>query len=194
MDTLGQENVRKLSVVLIVDLLKLERDTARAAEIANDMTALAEDLLMSGDYADARDVAAALSDGAANPEFVARAACREALASLSHSAALHETVAILGELDPDPLAAFTDICSLLGSAVVDTLMMTLKMPDRSPALERGSDDHRRVRRAGDPAADVARGRRADVRAVQPGARARADRARRKRCRCSSRCSAATIRS
>jgi HEAT repeat protein len=47
-------------------------------------------------------------------------------------------VAILGELDQDPLALFGEICSLLGSPAVDTLMMTLKMPDRSPALERGS--------------------------------------------------------
>src|SRR5205823_10900692 len=41
-------------------------------------------------------------------------------------------------LDKEPLAVFADICSLLGPPVVDTLMMTLKMPDHSPALERGS--------------------------------------------------------
>jgi HEAT repeat protein len=138
-ETLGQENVRKLSVILIVDLLRLERDTARAAEIANDMTALAEDLLMSGDYDDARTVARALSETAANEKSAARAACREAMDSLAHSAALHETVAILGQLDPDPLAIFAEICRLLGPSVVDTLMMTLTMPDRSLALERGSE-------------------------------------------------------
>ena len=137
-ETLGQENVRKLSVVLIIDLLKLETEAARAAEIAHDMTALAEDLLMSGDYDEARAVAAALSEAAGNPKCVAHAACREALDMLAHSAALHETVAMLGELDAGPLSVFADVCGLLGPASVDTLIMTLKMADRSPALERGS--------------------------------------------------------
>ena len=41
-ESLGQQNVRKLSVVLIIDLLKLERGPERAAEIADDMTALAK--------------------------------------------------------------------------------------------------------------------------------------------------------
>jgi HEAT repeat protein len=47
-------------------------------------------------------------------------------------------VAVLGELDEQPLAVFADTCALLGPVSVDTLIMTLKMPDRSPALERGS--------------------------------------------------------
>ena len=37
-ESLGQQSVRKLSVVLIIDLLKLEREAERAAEIADDMT------------------------------------------------------------------------------------------------------------------------------------------------------------
>jgi HEAT repeat protein len=119
--------------------LKLERDPGRAAEIAQDMTGLAEDLLMSGDYEEARSVSSALSAAAGDDKFVARGACREAIASLSHSAAMHETMAILGDLDQEPLNAFGAICSLLGPPVVDTLMMTLKMPDRSPALERGAN-------------------------------------------------------
>ena len=62
-DTLGQQNVRKLSVVLIIDLLKLERGRASVRRRSrDDMTALAEDLLMAGDYAEARDVALALRD------------------------------------------------------------------------------------------------------------------------------------
>ena len=115
-DTLGQQNVRKLSVVLIIDLLKLERDQVRAAEIADDMTALAEDLLMSGDYTDARNVAAALNEAAANPKSVARAACREALTSFGHSPAMHETVAMLSDTSPSCIcqtaaSAFACACS-----------------------------------------------------------------------------------
>jgi hypothetical protein len=191
-ETLGQENVRKLSVVLIIDLLKLETEAARAAEIAHDMTALAEDLLMSGDYDEARAVAAALSEAAGNPKCVAHAACREALDKLAHSAALHETVAILGELDAGPLSVFADVCGLLGPASVDTLIMTLKMADRSPALERGSRIIIGFGASRGSAAGAARGRRAAGGAVQPRTGAGKDRGAGKRCPYCSRCFAATI--
>ena len=138
-ETLGQQNVRKLSVVLIIDLLKLERDPVRAAEISNDMTALAEDLLMSCDYGEARDVAAALNEAASNEEFVAREACREALTSLSHSAAMHEAVAMLSDLEEDHLVVFAELCHLMGPPTVDTLGMTLKVADRTPARLRAAD-------------------------------------------------------
>src|SRR6185503_18793885 len=78
-ESLGQQNVRKLSVVLIIDLLKLETNAARAAEIADDMTALCEDLLLSGEYAEARNVAAALNGAANLEQYVSRTACRDAL-------------------------------------------------------------------------------------------------------------------
>ena len=138
-DSLGQQNVRKLSVALIIDLLKLERDAARAAEIADDMTALAEDLLMEGDYAEARDVASALADAANNAEFVAPGACREALSRLATSAAVHEAVALLGDMDEDRLGLFTDFCRLVGVPVVDVLGMTLRIQDRTAARVRASN-------------------------------------------------------
>jgi HEAT repeat protein len=138
-ETLGQQNVRKLSVVLIIDLLKLERDQVRAIEISDDMTALAEDLLMSCDYAQARDVAAALNEATNNEAFIARAACREALTSLSLSAAMHETVVMLGDLEKEQLPVFAELCHLAGPPVVATLGMTLKIADRTPARRRAAD-------------------------------------------------------
>ena len=138
-ESLGQQNVRKLSVVLIIDLLKLERDAVRAAEIADDMTALAEDLLMAGDYAEARDVASALNDAANNPKFVSPGTCREALSRLATSAAVHEAVAMLGELDDEHLKLFTELCRLSGIFVIDVLGMTLRIQDRTAARVRASD-------------------------------------------------------
>ncbi len=49
-ETLGQDNVRRLSVTLLVDLLKLEQNAERAPELARDVAALGEDLLLAGDY------------------------------------------------------------------------------------------------------------------------------------------------
>jgi HEAT repeat protein len=103
------------------------------------MTALAEDLLMAGDYGDARRVAAALAEAATDARFVAPGACREALARLATSAAMHETVALLGDLDDESVGIFADICRLLGPAVVDVLAMTLRIQDRAAARVRASD-------------------------------------------------------
>jgi hypothetical protein len=138
-ESLGQENVRKLSVVLIIDLLKLEREAARAAEIADDMTALAEDLLIAGDYEDARRVAAALAEAAANKKFVSPGACREALHKLATSAAMHESVAMLGDFDEQSASIFSEICRLVGVSVVDVLAMTLRIHERRAARVRASD-------------------------------------------------------
>jgi hypothetical protein len=138
-ETLGQQNVRKLSVLLIVDLLKLEREAGRAAEIAHDMTALAEDLLMSGDYAEALDVGTALNDAATSETCVARGACREALAKLAISAAMHETVAMLGDLEQDTLGLFTQLCRRVGVATVDVLGLTLRIQERTQARTRAAD-------------------------------------------------------
>ena len=138
-DSLGQQNVRTLSVVLIIDLLRLEREAARASEIADDMAALAEDLLMAGDYAEARDVAKALSDASNNTTFVAPGACRGALSRLAQSAAIHEAVAMIGDIDEAHLRVFTDICRLLGMPVIDVLGMTLRIQDRTPARVRAAD-------------------------------------------------------
>jgi hypothetical protein len=138
-ESLGQQNVRKLSVTLIIDLLKLERDAARAAEIADDMTALAEDLLMSGDYGDARDVAKALNEAAHDEKFVARGACREALARLAGTAGIHDTVAILGDLEAEPLAFFAELCRMVGVPAVDVLGLTLRIQDRTQGRVRAGN-------------------------------------------------------
>ena len=67
-ETLGQDNVRRLSVRLLVDLLKLEQDPERAPELARDVAALGEDLLLAGDYASALIVTRALAGaGGARP-------------------------------------------------------------------------------------------------------------------------------
>jgi hypothetical protein len=138
-ESLGQQNVRKLSVALIIDLLKLERDAARAAQIADDMTALAEDLLMAGDYGDARDVATALNEAANNEAFVARGACREALALLAGSAGMHETVTSLGDLEAEPLAIFAELCRMCGVPSVEVLGLTLRIQEHTQGRVRAGD-------------------------------------------------------
>ena len=75
LDTLGQDNVRRLSVRLLIDLLTLEKDPARAPEIARDVAALSEDLLLAGDYDSTLAVIAASVPGAGR-DRVAKEASR----------------------------------------------------------------------------------------------------------------------
>jgi hypothetical protein len=88
METLGQDSVRTLSVTLLMDLLTLERDPQRAADIAGDMEALAEDLLMSGAYDDARTVTRALAERGGARSALGHDACRQALDRLGESSAM----------------------------------------------------------------------------------------------------------
>ena len=134
-DTLGQDNVRRLSVTLLVDLLTLERDPARAPALANDVAALGEDLLMAGDYSSARAVTRALAERAA-ADGVTKAACRIALDGLVEGAAFHEAVEFFGEMPPDDAACFTDICLAIGPPATAALRVLLEAEEDTSGRER----------------------------------------------------------
>src|SRR5262249_57875327 len=89
-DTLGQDNVRRLSATLLIDLLTLERNPARAPELARDVAALAEDLLLAGDYESALAVATALQTRAADPAAITSQASRAGLHRMGATAAVHQ--------------------------------------------------------------------------------------------------------
>lgn len=120
-DTLGQDNVRRLSAILLVDLLQLERDHERAHDVARDVAALGEDLLLAGDYDSALTVTRALATQAANPGAVASAGSRIALDGLVQTAAFHETVDLLGEMPDAEAAVLGAICVAIGPAAADAL-------------------------------------------------------------------------
>jgi hypothetical protein len=121
MESLGQESVRTLSVALLIDLLTIERDAARAADIATDMEALAEDLLMSGAYADARAVTKSLGDRATTTGAIGRDACRHALDRLGESLALLETAAVIGDVEDDAWEPIRGIIQSVGPAGIEAL-------------------------------------------------------------------------
>ena len=119
--TLDQDNVRRLSVTLLIDLLRLERDPKRAPEVARDVGRLAEDLLLSGDYESALAVTAALAEQAANPKSVTHGGSRETLDALAATVAFHEAADLLGEMDEPSAVQFAQICRHIGPASLDGL-------------------------------------------------------------------------
>jgi len=120
MASLGQENVRGLSVVMLIDLLTIEKDAARAGEIAGDMAALDEDLLMSGAYADALTVTSALARRA-NSSLLGRDACRYALDRLGESVALRETAALLSDVGDEDWQAIKAVLESIGPPCIESL-------------------------------------------------------------------------
>ena len=138
-DTLGQDNVRRLSVALLIDLLTLERDAARAADIARDMEALAEDLLLSGAYEDAVAVTTALADRAGSANAIGRDACRQALDRLGESVAMRETAAVIGEVDEDGWTAIRRIVAIVGPSSIEALKPLLAVEHETDASRRAEE-------------------------------------------------------
>ena len=138
-ETLGQDSVRTLSVILLKDLLSIEEDAGRAAEIAQDMEALAEDLLMSGSYEDARSVTAALADRAGNAGAIGREPCRHALDRLGDSLALRETAALLADVDEAGAAAIRGVFAAVGAPSVESLKPIVMVEHETPAATHAAD-------------------------------------------------------
>ena len=139
MDTLGQENVRTLSVTLLIDLLSLEDDNARASDLAHDMEALAEDLLMSGAYADATVVTSALAERAARPGAAGRDGCRLALDRLGESLAMRETVSLIGDVDEQAWQAIRELIARVGPSSIEALKALVLVENDTAASTRAAD-------------------------------------------------------
>ncbi len=137
-DSLGQENVRRLSVILLIDLLTLERDAARASAIASDLGALCEDLLLAGDYQGAVDVTQALSAQVADVSAIARDGSRLALDALVSTMAFAEAVEMLGEMSDAEAALFANVCANIGAAATGPLRNLLDVEALTPGRRRAS--------------------------------------------------------
>jgi HEAT repeat protein len=137
-DSLGQDNVRRLSVILLIDLLTLERDQARATEIAGDVAALCEDLLLAGDYESAVDVTRVLAEQAADSAAIAGGGSRLALDGLVSTIAFREAVDMLGEMSDAEAALVARVCANVGPAATDALRNLLDVEALTPARRRAT--------------------------------------------------------
>ena len=114
MDSLGENSVRTLSAQLLVDLLSLETDAEALGALTRDLAALAEDLLMAGDFANARRVAEALAVRGGE-------AARQALDELGASPGLADAAMLAGELDAAALEDLEALARAIGPASVESL-------------------------------------------------------------------------
>jgi len=139
MESLGQASVRSLSVRLLIDLLTIEPDETHASQIAEDMEALDEDLLMSGAYDDALTVTRALSARAASVGGMGRDACRHALDRLGESTAMLETTALLGDVEEGDWDAIKAVIAAIGPPSIESLKPVVIVEDDTLATSRAED-------------------------------------------------------
>jgi HEAT repeat protein len=139
MASLGQESVRGLSVQLLIDLLAIEEDAGRAAEIARDMEALSEDLLMAGAYDDTQQVTQALAARATAKTGIGRDACRQALDQLGESMAMRETASIIGDIDEKAWASVRSIVTTVGPSSIEALRPIVAVEHDGVASARASE-------------------------------------------------------
>ena len=139
MDSLGQASVRSLSVTMLIDLFTIEVDDARASDIATDMEALTEDLLMSGAYDDALTVTKALHSRAISVNGIGRDGCRQALDRLGESMAMRETAALIGDVDEDGWTAISAVIGTIGVASVEALRAVVAVEHDTLATTRAGD-------------------------------------------------------
>lgn len=138
LDSLGQDSVRRLSVRLLIDLLTLEKDPARAPEVARDVAALTEDLLLAGDYESTLAVVTALQTQAADATAVASQSCRVALDSVVNTVPFVETAESLGEMAEPEARLFAEICDRIGPASTDALKVHLESEAATPGRTRAT--------------------------------------------------------
>ena len=136
-ETLGQDNVRSLSVLLVGDLLRLEHNAERAGDITRDMLALADDLFLAGDFDNARVVLDELRRAARGT--IAPAAARAALGQVGESSGLREAASLLSDLDAAAFGTFRACCALIGPPATRALIGALQSETETPAYARARD-------------------------------------------------------
>ena len=145
-ESLQQDNVRALSVLLITDLLRIEENGERAADIANDMAALADDLLLSGDFANSALVLGELHK--ASERTVAPKAMRAALTTVGESIALREAASMLSDFDEATLGTFAACCKSIGPIAIRSLHPALQSETETLDYVRARDITQRFGKAG----------------------------------------------
>lgn len=136
--TLGHAAVRDISGQLLIDLLHLETTAVRAAEITKDMSSFAQDLILSGAYAEAKRIVDAVRTTGSRDKAVAADACVTALTTIGMSTAMAEATSMLGELNARDAAVVADLCKAIGPAAVPAVMSAYGKEEGGIQSERAS--------------------------------------------------------
>ncbi|MCX6543083.1 MAG: HEAT repeat domain-containing protein [Acidobacteria bacterium] len=125
MRTVSSDSIRSLSSVLLLDLFALEERQGEIVETADDLAALAEDLLMSADTVEADRVVHTLDTTASDRSPHHAEAGSKALETIARSTSLSEMSLALADFDSTQLAWFGRFCHQLGPAALESLVPSM---------------------------------------------------------------------
>jgi HEAT repeat protein len=127
LETLGEPGVRALSIVLLIDLLQLEPTGERAVVILGHMSELAEELLLSGVFDDARRMLQAIAGAGARSEL--SGAVAETLERLGTGTAAQQVATAIGDLDPEAWGQLEGCYVAIGPSAL-ALLVELLLPEQ----------------------------------------------------------------
>ena len=136
LETLGADSIRRLSGQLLIDLLRNETIAARAAELARDMSAFVEELLLAGAFGEGRPVVDELAAAARRKPAVAADACLKAMDAVATSKALTEAVSSISDLTDSELTAFEQLVLALGAPTVPALIQACQREHAGSTTDR----------------------------------------------------------
>jgi hypothetical protein len=136
-DTVGEDHLRHLSIVLLGDLLQLEPRTDRAIVVLNHLAMLADDLLLSGTYDGAVQVLEAVRDAVARTDL--QAAATQTLQQVGTAAGVREATAIMADLGQAEWALLAQCFGTIGASCLEVLGELLLTDTDHPAAERAGD-------------------------------------------------------
>jgi HEAT repeat protein len=122
LDTVREENVRRLSVMLMLDLLRIEVEPARAIGLIAELGSTIEQLMLGGEYGEAADILKVLSRHARHEKAIAHDDARRHLTELAESTAFREATNLLDTMDEAQAASFSAICHGVGPGAIGLLL------------------------------------------------------------------------
>ncbi|MGE5357541.1 MAG: HEAT repeat domain-containing protein [Bacteroidales bacterium] len=134
METLGERSLQHLSITLLTDLLRLELATDRAVVVLNHLAALAEDLLLAGEFEEALRVLEAISAACRRDDLATAVA--QVLQRLGAGAALAETTTTIAELGDGDWGRLQHCYLEIGPSALAALDTLVTAEQETPASTR----------------------------------------------------------
>ena len=138
LETLGGDSVRRLSGQLLIDLLRNETLPGRMKDVARDMGAFVEELLLAGAFGESVPIIEEIATAAARKPAIAPEACRKAMDTVSTSTALVEAIATLADQTNDEFTAFEKLIRVLGPATIPAVLGAYQREEGGIATDRAT--------------------------------------------------------
>jgi hypothetical protein len=138
--SVSTSELRRLDVLLVSDLLRLEQDLERRASLIDPVLSLLDDLLLVGDIEAAADIVAIIAaDLDATADTERRSLARSAMDRLVTPTTLQHVVAHLATLDDAQFVRVRAMCLAIGDRLVGPLAQAIGAEERPRVRERLTD-------------------------------------------------------